>query len=136
MSSKSKLSSSIFRHFANAPDVESKCKKTKIRQKVANLNKKKQTILTSEHRHTNNTTNRQRVSRHSLPTLLYFLFFPPHIFLIQISEAIHELRLKINRQVSNFMPTRKWHIDFCPNRTSRHTSKIQRVIFCPRTKDR
>jgi len=35
-----------------------------------------QTILTGEHRHTNDTTNGQRVSRHSLPTLLCFNFFP------------------------------------------------------------
>ena len=33
--------------------------------------------------HTDHIENGQRVSRHSLPTLLYFLFSPPHIFLIQ-----------------------------------------------------
>jgi hypothetical protein len=33
--------------------------------------------------HTDHISNKQRVSRHSLPTLLYFLFSPPHIFLIQ-----------------------------------------------------
>jgi len=30
--------------------------------------------------HTDHISNEQRVSRHSLPTLLYFLFSPPHIF--------------------------------------------------------
>jgi len=30
--------------------------------------------------HTDHIANGQRVSRHSLPTLLYFLFSPPHIF--------------------------------------------------------
>lgn len=30
--------------------------------------------------HTDHISNGQRVSRHSLPTLLYFLFSPPHIF--------------------------------------------------------
>ena len=38
--------------------------------------KKKQTILTGEHGHKNDTTNGQRVSRHSLPALLCFNFFP------------------------------------------------------------
>lgn len=48
-----------------------------------NLNiKASKTILTGE-QHTNHIDNGQRVSRHSLPTLLYFLFSPPHIFLIQ-----------------------------------------------------
>ena len=42
----------------------------------------KQTISTSD-QHTDHISNGQRVSRHSLPTLLYFLFSPPHIFLIQ-----------------------------------------------------
>jgi len=35
--------------------------------------------LTGEHGHKNDKTIGQRVSRHSLPTLLYFLFSPPHI---------------------------------------------------------
>jgi len=30
--------------------------------------------------HTDDISTEQRVSRHSLPTLLYFLFSPPHIF--------------------------------------------------------
>ena len=30
--------------------------------------------------HTDHILKGQRVSRHSLPTLLYFLFSPPHIF--------------------------------------------------------
>ncbi|MFP5471981.1 MAG: hypothetical protein ACLGGV_10350, partial [Bacteroidia bacterium] len=36
--------------------------------------------MTGDQRHRNDITNGQRVSRHSLPTLLYFLFSPPHIF--------------------------------------------------------
>ncbi len=36
--------------------------------------------MTGEHRHKNDTTNRQRVSRHSLLTPHYFLFSQPHIF--------------------------------------------------------
>ncbi|CAG0988981.1 hypothetical protein FLAV_02195 [Flavobacteriales bacterium] len=36
--------------------------------------------MTGDQGHRNDTTNGQRVSRHSLPTLLYFLFSPPHIF--------------------------------------------------------
>ena len=38
--------------------------------------------MTGDQRHKNDTIG-QRVSRHSLPALLYFLFSPPHIFLIQ-----------------------------------------------------
>jgi len=34
--------------------------------------------------HTDHISNGQRVSRHSLPTLLYFLFSPPHIFINSI----------------------------------------------------
>ncbi len=40
--------------------------------------------MTGEYRHRNDTTNGQRVSRHSLPTFLYFLFFPPTHFFISI----------------------------------------------------
>jgi hypothetical protein len=44
--------------------------------------------------HTDHIENGQRVSRHSLPTLLYFLFSPPHIFLIQFychrTNEVHE----------------------------------------------
>ena len=36
--------------------------------------------MTGEQGHKNDITNGQRVSRHSLPTLLYFLLSPPHIF--------------------------------------------------------
>jgi SpoVK/Ycf46/Vps4 family AAA+-type ATPase len=36
--------------------------------------------LTGEHRHKDDTANRQRVSRHSLLTPHYFLFSQPHIF--------------------------------------------------------
>lgn len=36
--------------------------------------------MTGEHGHRKDIAIRQRVSRHSLPTLLYFLFSPPHIF--------------------------------------------------------
>ncbi len=35
--------------------------------------------MTADH-HTNHNSRGQRVSRYSLPTLLYFLFSPPHIF--------------------------------------------------------
>ena len=47
------------------------------------LNEKIKQILTGGHRHTNHISTGQQLSRHSLPTLLYFLFSPPHIFLIQ-----------------------------------------------------
>jgi hypothetical protein len=36
--------------------------------------------LTGDQRHTDHVATGQRVSRHSLPTLLYFLFSQRHIF--------------------------------------------------------
>jgi hypothetical protein len=36
--------------------------------------------LTGDQRHTDYISTGQQLSRHSLPTLLYFLFSPPHIF--------------------------------------------------------
>ena len=36
-------------------------------------------ILTGD-QHTDHISTGQQLSRHSLPTLLYFLFSPPHIF--------------------------------------------------------
>ncbi|MBK7097821.1 MAG: hypothetical protein IPH58_05085 [Sphingobacteriales bacterium] len=38
------------------------------------------TTLTSG-QHKDHIATEQRVSRHSMPELLYFLFFPPHIFI-------------------------------------------------------
>jgi hypothetical protein len=46
------------------------------------LNEKRKQILTGD-QHTDHISTGQQLSRHSLPTLLYFLFSPPHIFLIQ-----------------------------------------------------
>jgi len=74
---------------------------------------KKQTILTGDQRHTDHITNGQRVSRHSLPKLLYFLFFPPHIFLIQfaIAQMAHWLLPQPHKPThrqnpkSHFLPT-------------------------------
>jgi hypothetical protein len=36
--------------------------------------------LTGDQRHTDHIATGQQLSRHTLPTLLYFLFSPPHIF--------------------------------------------------------
>ena len=36
--------------------------------------------MTGDQRHTDHIATGQQLSRHSLPTLLYFLFSPPHIF--------------------------------------------------------
>jgi hypothetical protein len=36
--------------------------------------------LTGDQKHTDDIATGQQVSRHSFPTLLYFLFSPPHIF--------------------------------------------------------
>jgi hypothetical protein len=43
--------------------------------------------LTGEHRHKNDTTNGQRVSRHSLPTLLCFNFFPTAQNILKFSAS-------------------------------------------------
>jgi hypothetical protein len=60
--------------------------------------------------HTDNISNGHRVSRHSLPTLLYFLFFPSHIFFNSIlashtfafiSIYIATLRPKQKSQISH-----------------------------------
>jgi hypothetical protein len=40
--------------------------------------------LTSDQKHTDHIATGQQLSRHSLPTLLYFSFSPPHIFLNSI----------------------------------------------------
>jgi len=73
--------------------------------------------LTGDHRHTDHIANGQRVSRHSLPTLLYFLFSPPHIFFNSILA---------HRTSGTFG-------------FARHTSptlrKTKRATFCPRTND-
>jgi len=42
--------------------------------------------LTSD-QHTEHIATGQQLSQHSLPTLLYFLFSPPHIFLNSISAS-------------------------------------------------
>ena len=76
--------------------------------------RKKQTILIGEHRHKNDTTNGQGVSRHSLPTLLCFNFF---------STAQNILNCHRTNGTFGFSPP-----------TSRPFSKTKRAIFCPRTK--
>jgi type I restriction-modification system DNA methylase subunit len=61
--------------------------------------------------HTDHISTGQQLSRHSLPTLLYFLFSPPHIFFNSIFSQPH-----------------KWHIWFCP--THKPTlRKTKRAIF-------
>ena len=68
--------------FAKPETVISKPKRRQCNHKQTTKNwtlTQKQTISTSD-QHTDHISNGQRVSRHSLPTLLYFLFSPPHIF--------------------------------------------------------
>lgn len=73
--------------------------------------------MTGEHGHRNDITNGQLINRHADRPYVFY-FFPTAFF------------------KNNFMPARKRHIGSCPNRTSQHTGKIQRAIFCPGTKDR
>lgn len=61
--------------------------------------------------HTAHNAIGQGVNRHSLPTLLYFLFSPPHFFLIQFYAIPH------------------WHIGFCPDTQSQPIGKSQRANF-------
>jgi len=42
--------------------------------------------LTGEHRHKNDITNGQRVSRHSLPTLCFLFFSHPHFLKTILSQ--------------------------------------------------
>ena len=51
-------------------------------------------------KHTDHIENGQSVSRHSLPTLLYFLFSPPHIFLIQF--YCHRTYKKTDKNSNSF----------------------------------
>ncbi|MDX1905315.1 MAG: hypothetical protein SFU27_14300, partial [Thermonemataceae bacterium] len=104
----------IFCKFANPRNIGCKCK----RRHNQTEKPKKQTILTGDRRTGNDIQNGQRVSRHSLSTLLYFLFSPPHIFFNSI-----------------LLPPHKRHIGFCPNRTSQGTDKSQRAVFCQRTSE-
>jgi len=57
-------------------------------------------ILTVAQRHTDHNATGQQLSRHSLRTLLYFLFSPPHIFFNSIYPAAHftHLLLPANAQ--------------------------------------
>jgi hypothetical protein len=48
---------------------------------------------------------------HTKPTLLYFLFSPPHIFLIQFLASPH------------------WHIWFCPDTQTDKNAKPKEPIF-------
>lgn len=51
---------------------------TKIKRMTLNI--KETLILTGDQRHTDYIPTRQQLSRHTLPTLLYILITPPHIF--------------------------------------------------------
>ena len=55
--------------------------------------------------HTDHITNGQRVSRHSLPTLLYFLFSPPHIFFNSIlaRRTLAQLESNKNENTKNLL---------------------------------
>jgi hypothetical protein len=70
--------------------------------------------LTGEHRHKNDTTIGQRVSRHSLPTLLCFNFFP---------TAQNILNFNATAQMA--------HLVFSD--TQANAQKTKRAIFCQRT---
>lgn len=59
------------------------CKCNRRHNPTEKQEQKKQSILTSDHTHTDHMTIGKFVSRHSLTTLLHFLFSPEHILLIQ-----------------------------------------------------
>jgi len=66
--------------------------------------------------HTDHISTGQQLSRNSLPTLLYFLFSPPHIFLNSI------LASRTNGTLA-----------FAPTAQAKPFGKSQRAIFCQRT---
>ena len=79
--------------------------------------KLRQTILKRE-QHTDNITNRQRVSRHSLPTLCFLFFFQrtsfknnfsqPHIGTFGFAPT-HKANASQNQKSQFFQPTLKYN---------------------------
>ncbi len=84
--------------------------------------------MTGEQGHRNDITIRQRVSRNPLPTRLYFLFSPPHIFFNSIlcQPANGTLAFAPTAQAN---PSAKAKEPFFCQRTKTVTSNIDRVIF-------
>jgi len=76
--------------------------------------------LTSE-KHKDHISNGQRVSQLSLPTLLYFLFSPPHIFLNSNKriDSCAPLKDKLNKRVILGQPA---------NGTNQPIGKNQRAV--------
>jgi hypothetical protein len=72
--------------------------------------------LTGKTGHRNNTTNGQRVSRHSLPTLLFFIFLP---------TAQNILKFIANPQMAHLV---------LPD-TQANPSQNQKSHFCQRFKE-
>ncbi len=89
--------------------------------------------MTSGQGHINDRTNDQRVSRHSLPTLLYFLFSPPHIFFNsnKRSDSRAPLKEKSNKRVILELPA-NGTLAFAPTAQDNPSGKIQRAFFCQR----
>jgi hypothetical protein len=88
--------------------------------KRTTLNIKETLILTGDQRHTDHISNGQQLSRHSLPSLLYFLFSQPHIFFNSILASLTSgtfgfaLTHKANpsqNQKSHFLPTPSFKFD-------------------------
>jgi len=88
--------------------------------------------LTGENGHRNETINGQRVSRDSLPTLLYFLFFPQHIFFNSIllppanGTLAFALPIAIGTQAN---PSAKAKEPFFSQRTKTTIKTLNKVIF-------
>jgi len=85
--------------------------------------------LTGDQRHKKDITNGQRVSRHSLPTLLYFLFSPPHIFFNsnKLSDSRAPLKEKLNKRVI-LCRHANGTLAFAPTAQSQPFGKSQRAV--------
>ncbi len=88
--------------------------------------------MTGDQGHRNDITIGQRVSRHSLPTLLYYLFSPPHIFFKsnKRSDSRAPLKDKLNKRVIYGSSTNG---TFASRTTLPTTQACKRAVFCPRT---
>jgi hypothetical protein len=88
--------------------------------------------------HTDHIATGQQLSRHSLPTLLYFFIFPTaHFFNSnKRSDSRAPLKEKLNKRVV-LLPPHKWHIWFCPTHKPTLAKPKEPFFahapFCPRT---
>ena len=75
--------------------------------------------MTGDQRHTGHIATGQQLSRHSLPTLQYFLFSPPHIFFNSILTSLTNGTFDFVRHTSRYFAKPKE--PFLPMHPKTHT---------------